>query len=63
MGYSEDGCSTNLGGGFQLVMGVPQQWMVLKEKSYLEMDENWGYPYDDGNLHMEIHHYYIPCGK
>ena len=27
--------------------------MVYKGKSHLEMDENWGYPYDSGNHHMK----------
>ena len=29
-------------------MGVPQ--LVYNGKSHLEMDENWGYPHDLGNL-------------
>ena len=27
-------------------------WLVYKGKSHLEMDDEWGYPYDSGNLHM-----------
>ena len=40
-------------GSFQLVMGVPPQWMIYREKhgnSQSKMDENWVYP--RGNLHM-----------
>ena len=31
--------------------GTPNVWL-LKENPYLEMDDEWGYPYDSGNLHM-----------
>ena len=29
-------------------------WLVSKGKSHLQMYENWGYPYDSGNVHMFI---------
>ena len=27
-------------------------WLVYNGQSYLEMDDDWGYPYDLGNLHI-----------
>ena len=41
-------------GGFQLVMGVPPiaGGFLWTGNSHLEMDDNWGYPYDSGNLHI-----------
>ena len=38
-------------GGFH-TWGYPHSWMVYKEKSHLQMDDDWGYPHDSGNLHM-----------
>ena len=34
-------------------MGVPQKGWFIMEKSHLEMDDDWGYPYDSGNPHMD----------
>ena len=28
-------------------MGVPPNWMGFNRKSHLEMDDDWGYPYDE----------------
>ena len=28
-------------------MGVPPNWMGFDRKSHLEMDDDWGYPYDE----------------
>ena len=37
-----------------MAVGVPQaRWMVYKGKSQSEMDD-WGYPYDLGNLHVMV---------
>ena len=35
-------------------MGIPQaRWMVyFMENPNLEVDDDWGNPYDSGNLHM-----------
>ena len=42
-------------GGFQLVMGVPKSWMVyFMENPNLQMDDDRGYPYDLGNLHLAV---------
>ena len=35
-------------------MGVPLKWMVYVMENPTKMDENWGYPYDLGNLHRSI---------
>ena len=40
-------------GGFHK-WGTPNSWMVYSGKSQSKMDENWGYPYDLGNPHMNI---------
>ena len=35
------------------MMGVPKNgWFIYNRKSYLKMDDNWGYPHDLGNLNM-----------
>ena len=52
-------------GGLQLVMGVPQAsngWFSSGKISSFEMDNDWGYPYDSGNLHLCIsyHGIYTP---
>ena len=33
-------------------MEVPKKWMFYNGTSHLEMDDDWGYPYDSGNLHI-----------
>ena len=38
--------------GVSIAMGIPNSWMVYKGTSQSKTDENWGYPYDSGNLHM-----------
>ena len=35
------------------INGGTPKWMVYNGKSQQKMDENWGYPYDLGNLHMD----------
>ena len=42
-------------GAFQLVMGVPQKWLIYNRKSHLEMDHDWGYPHDYGNHRPYLH--------
>ena len=32
-----------------IVMEVPPNGWLIKGKSHLEMDDDWGYPYDSGN--------------
>ena len=44
--------SKTLYGGFHK-WGYRNSWRVYKGKSHLEMDENWGYPYDSGNLYLQ----------
>ena len=29
--------------------GIPNSWFM---EIYLQMDDDWGYPYDSGNLHI-----------
>ena len=46
-GYVE----SHLGGS--TVIGVPQKrWMVFVRENPIEMDDDWGYPYDSGNLYI-----------
>ena len=44
-----------------IVMEIPQDflWLVYF-RSESKMDENWGSPYDSGNLHISIYPNYIP---
>ena len=35
------------------INGGTPKWMVYNGTSQQKMDENWGYPYDLGNLHMD----------
>ena len=38
-------------GGFHSHGGI-QKWLVYTGRSQSNMDENWGYPHDFGNLHV-----------
>ena len=40
------------GGGFPKYGGYPNSWLVYNRKCHLEMDDDWGYPYDFGNHHV-----------
>ena len=33
-------------------MGIPNSWLVYTGKSQAKMDDDWGYPYDSGLLHL-----------
>ena len=35
-------------------LGVPQMACIYKGKPHLEMDDDWGYPYDLGHLHVAL---------
>ena len=35
-----------------MAMGVSKMVGLYKGKSHLEIDDDWGYPYDSGNPHM-----------
>ena len=47
--------------GISLVTGVPQslEGFLCFGKSQSKMDDDWGYPYDSGNLHIYIYIYWL----
>ena len=57
VGAAQRGPGKANSGGFQLgKWGYLHSWMVFVNGKILlfEMDDDWGYPYDSGNLHMYI---------
>ena len=55
MGFTKNkhGLETSRG---VLEWGYPYEWMVYNKISHLEMDDDWGPPYDLENLHVILPH-------